>query len=148
MLKKWMFILTLCLLPQMVFAGKEYDECYQKAKDDDQVALCMKAETARVLKAVQEVYLNVSKNERTAPWNKGNGLISGNLKDMYDHFIAYRNRYCSLFVVASEETFGSASYDKERCLLQLTNDHYELMMNVIVNANSGPEEDGDHDHGV
>lgn len=140
MLKKWMLVLAICLLPQMAFAGKEYDECYEKVKDDGDLALCMKAETARLLKVIQEIYVNVSKHEVTAPWNKGNGLISGNLKDMYDHWIAYRNRYCSLFVVASKETFGSSDYDKERCLLQLTNDHYKLMLEVITNANSGPEE--------
>jgi hypothetical protein len=110
-------------------------------KDDNQLALCMKAETRRLLKLIQEIYVNVSKNEVTAPWNNGNGLISGNLKDMYDHWMAYRKRYCSLFVVASKETIGSSEYDKERCLLQLTNDHYELMHSVIINANSGPEED-------
>ena len=141
MLKKWMLVLAICLLPQMAFAGKEYDECYQKIKNDDDAALCMKAETARILKVIQEIYVNVSKNELTASWNKGNGLLNGNLKDMYDHFIAYRNRYCSLFVVASQNTFGSSSFDKERCLLQLTDDHYKLMLDVITNANSGPEED-------
>lgn len=149
MLKKIMMVLLICLLPQVVFASKEYDDCRLKAHDDDQLALCMKAETARLLKLIQEIYLNVSKHEQTAAWNKGNGLISGNLKDMYDHWIAYRNRYCSLFVVASEYSFGSSTYDKERCLLQLTNDHYELMKDVIVNANSGPEEEaGEHDHGA
>ena len=145
MFKKCFFILGLCLLPQIVLAGEEYDACYRKAADDNGVALCMKAETARIMKDIQEVYVNLSKNPRTAPWNKGNGLISGNLKDMYDHFIAYRNRFCSLFVVASEENFGSSSYDKERCLLQLTNDHYELILQTIVNANTGSEE-SDLDH--
>ena len=141
MLKKGMFVLMFCLLPQMVFAGKEYDDCRYKVKSDDELALCMKAETKRLLKEIQEIYVNVSKNEVTAPWNKGNGLISGNLRDMYDHWIAYRNRYCSLFVTASKETFGSSEYDKERCLLQLTNDHYELMHSVIINANTGSEDD-------
>ena len=145
MLKKWVLVLTLCLLPSVVLAGKEYDACRQKVTSDDELALCMKAETKRLLREIQEIYVNISKHEVTADWNKGNGLINGNLKDMYDHFIAYRNRYCSLFVVASEQTFGSSAYDKERCLLQLTNDHYELMHQVIINANSGPEE-GDHEH--
>lgn len=140
MLRKLMIAMLFCLLPQVVLAGKEYEACSEKVQDDNQLALCMKAETARILKSIQEIYLNLSKHNQTAPWNKGNGLVSGNLKDMYDHWIAYRNRFCSLFVVASENTFGSQSYNKERCLLQLTNDHYLLMTDVIINANTGPEE--------
>lgn len=145
MLKKWMFVLALCLLPQMAFAGEEYEACYRKAKDDDQIALCMKAETARVLKDIQEIYLNVAKHEKTSEWNNGNGVIRGNLKDMYDHFIAYRNRYCSLYEVASADTFGSSSFHKESCMLELTSDHYKLMHRIIIDANTGSEE-SDEDH--
>jgi len=145
MLKKLIFTLLLCLLPQTILAGPEYTECYNQANDDNQLALCMKAETARLLTEIQTIYLNISKNEQTAAWNNGNGLIKGNLKDLYDHWIAYRNRYCSLFVVASENTFGSSSYDQERCLLNLTKDHYELIHQIIINANSGGEEDDEED---
>lgn len=122
-------------------ASEEYDACYEKARDDTQVGLCMKAETARLLKQIQEVYVHVSQNEQTKGWNKGQGLQSGNLKDMYDSWLAYRNRYCSLFTVASANTFGSTQYNKERCLLNITNDHYEMMKTVIINANTGGEED-------
>jgi uncharacterized protein YecT (DUF1311 family) len=128
------------ILPTMVLATPEYDACYNKAQDDDQVALCMKAETLRLMKTIQEIYINVSKNEQTASWNKGNGLISGNLKDMYESWLNYRNKYCSLFTVASEHMFGSESFDHERCLLNMTNDHLELMKTIIVNANSGGDE--------
>jgi len=141
MLKKMLLAAVFISLPLTAFATPEYDACYEKAKDDDEVALCMKAETARLMKDIQEVYLNVSKNKQTADWNNGNGLLSGNLKNMYNNWIAYRDKYCSLFTKASEYTFGSESFDRERCLLNLTLDHLELMQNVILNANSGGEED-------
>ncbi|MBR2299039.1 MAG: DUF1311 domain-containing protein [Alphaproteobacteria bacterium] len=140
MSKKLILALTLCLLPQIVFATPEYDACYKKAQTDDEVALCMKAESARLLKNIQDIYLNVANHPRTSVWNNGNALISGNLKDMYDYWMAYRNRYCSLFTKASEDMFGSENFDKERCLLNLTTDHYELMQKILINANSGGEE--------
>ncbi len=149
MLKKILFLFVLALIPFQTHAqpSQEYEECYTKAQNDNQVALCMKAETARVLKDIQEVYTNLANNPQTKSWNNGNGLLSGNLKDMYDHWIAYRNRYCSLFVKASENTFGSESFDQERCLLELTDDHYKLVLAAIVNANSGSEEgELDHEH--
>lgn len=141
MLKKYMFYLVFCLLPQMASASQEYDTCFQQAKDDNQVALCMKAETTRLLTEIQKIYQNILKNPQTASWNQGTSLAKGNLKTMYDYWLAYRNRYCSLFVLASEHNFGSSEYDKERCLLNLTLDHYELVHQVIINANSGGEED-------
>ncbi len=144
MVKKISFAFLFCMMTTSAFATAEYDACYQAAKNDDEVALCMKAETARLLKSIQDMYFQISEHEQTRDWNNGNGLISGNLKDMYNHFIAYRNRYCSLFEKASENTFGSAEFDKERCLLNLTSDHYELMDKILLNANSGGEE-SDHD---
>ena len=141
MFKKLLSVFVLSVVPFVAWATPEYDACYEKAQDDDQVALCMKAETARLLKDIQEVYLNVSKNEQTAAWNNGNGLLKGNLKDMYNHWMAYRDKYCSLFTKASENTFGSESFDFERCLLNMTEDHLELMRSVIINANTGSEED-------
>ena len=141
MFRKILFAALLVSLPKFALADKEYDDCYLKAADDNQVALCMKAETARLLKNLQNVYEELSKHPQTSEWNNGNGLIKGNLKDMFDNWLGYRNRFCSLFVQASENTFGSQSFDKERCLLELTKNHYDLMDQVLINANSGSEED-------
>ena len=140
MFKKFLFAFGLCFLSFNVSASPEYDACYKQAKNDDGVALCMRAETARILPIIQEIYLNLSKDPQTRGWNNGNGLINGNLKDMYDHWLAYRNRYCDLYVVASQEMFGSESFHREKCLLELTNDHYALIHAAIINANTGPED--------
>ena len=141
MLKKIFAFLFVMTMSAAAHATPEYDACYQNARDDNEVALCKKAENTRLLKEVQQIYLNLSKQEPTKKWNNGNGLLSGNLKDMYNSWLAYRNRYCSLYVVASQNTFGGENFDRERCLLSFTNDHYELMKTVIINANSGGEED-------
>lgn len=141
MCKKIFAFLLLMAAAAPAYATPEYDACYQKARDDNEVALCMKAENTRILKEIQQIYLNLSKHEETKKWNNGNGLLSGNLKDMYNSWLAYRNRYCSLYVVASQNTFGSENFDRERCLLSFTNDHYELIKTVIINLNSGGEED-------
>lgn len=141
MLKKLFALLLLTTVTTPAYATAEYDACYQKARNDNEVALCMKAENTRLLREVQQIYLNLSKQQAIKKWNNGNGLISGNLKDMYNSWLAYRNRYCSLYVVASQNTFGGESFDRERCLLSFTNDHYELIKTVIINLNSGGEED-------
>ena len=140
MLKKICFAALICLISKASFATKEYDACYKTAQTDDEVALCMKAETARLIKDIQSIYLTLSTHDQTKAWNNGNGLSSGNLKDMYNHWIAYRNRYCYLFQKASENVFGTPDFHKERCLLNLTTDHLDLMRAVLINANTGSEE--------
>lgn len=137
---KYFLILLTILLSFQANAGQEFEACKAKATDDTQIGLCMKAETTRLLKETQEIYLNMSKNELGAKWNKGNGLVKGNLKDMYDSWLAYRNRFCSLFEAVSVENVGSRTYNHERCLLNLTNDHYELMKSAMISAVSGGEE--------
>ena len=117
-----------------------YDNCLNNARSDDETALCMKAETARLIKEIQDVYVNMAKNPLIQKFNKGSSLSQGNLKDMYGSWLAYRNRYCALFVAASVNGIGSESYNRERCILNLTNDHYTLVKNTIINAASGSEE--------
>lgn len=143
MIKKFVVLSALCFFSagNAFAASPEYDACYQKAQTDNEVALCMKAENARLLKEIQQIYANLAKHNKIKPWNKGNGLVNGNLRDMYNSWLAYRNRYCSLYETASEGGFGGASFNRERCLLSFTNDHYEMIQSIIVNANSAGEED-------
>ena len=149
MLKNFLLFFVVYLLPGIAlskYPTEEYNACYERARDDTEVSLCMKAETQRVLTDIQEVYTNLANHPEIKTWNDGNGLISGNLKEMYNGWLAYREKYCSLFQYASRYTFGSEAFDFERCTLELTLDHYQLVKAAIVNANTGPEEEG-HDHG-
>ena len=142
-MKKIILPLVLCLMSfnAQALDTSAYDDCYNSARDDNGVALCMRAQTTRVLKEIQEIYQNIANHPDLKPWNNGNGLTSGNLKDMYNHWINYRKRYCTLYKVASKGTFGSEEFHHEKCLLTLTQDHYDNMLAAIVNANTSGEED-------
>ncbi len=141
MFKKTFFSLLFCSAAFSAHAASpEYENCYKAARTDNEVALCMKAENTRSLKDIQQVYLNLANHEKTKAWNNGNGLASGNLKDMYNSWLAYRNRFCSLYQKASEETFGDNDFNRAKCLFEFNNEHLELMKSVIFKANSGGEE--------
>lgn len=142
MLKKISAVMLMCFICTNVKAASpEYEQCYAKAQTDNEVALCLKAENTRMLRQIQQIYLNLTKNEITNKWNNGNGLVSGNLKDMYNSWLAYRNRYCSLYQTASQNTFGGADFNKEKCIFSFNGDHLKLIQEVIFAANSGGEED-------
>lgn len=141
MFKKMLLSFVFCTVALGAHAASpEYEKCFNAAQTDNEVALCLKAENVRMLKDIQQIYLNLATHEKTKAWNNGNGLMSGNLKDMYNSWLAYRNRFCSLYQKASENTFGSDDFNRAKCLFDLNNDHLELMKRVIFSANSGSEE--------
>lgn len=127
---------TLCLTAFCAHADQEYDNCVAQAYDDDAIALCMKANTARLMKKIQEDYIFLSEDPISKEWNKGNGLKSGNLRDMYNSWLAYRNRYCSLYMAANVNGYGSDNYHREACILEMTKDHEELLMEAMMSTQS------------
>ncbi len=139
-MKKIIITLMLCAFSFNAKAldTSAYDTCYNNAQHDNDVALCMKAQTARVLKAIQEIYQNIGNHPDLKKWSNAE---NGNFKGIYNHFINYRNRYCSLYKFASKNSFASENFNYERCLLTLTQNHYDLMHSVIINANTSGEED-------
>lgn len=141
-MKKFWLLIVLCAFAVETKAldTAEYDSCYNKAKDDYEVALCMKAQTIRVNNGIKEIYQNIAKHPDIQKWQKGTAL-TGNLKEMYNSWLDFRNRYCSLYTHASNNAFGGEEFHRERCLLTLTQDHYDQIHTVIINANSGGEED-------
>ncbi|MBQ7304532.1 MAG: DUF1311 domain-containing protein [Alphaproteobacteria bacterium] len=140
---KFLLFSALCLFSFNANAldTSAYDNCYAKAKTDDELSLCMKSETARLNNLIKDEYKYIIKHPELKKWNKSDTLNSGNLKDMYSHWMNYRNRYCSLYKVASKNSFGSPDFHYERCMLTITHDHYELLESVLVNVNTSGEED-------
>lgn len=141
MIKKILTAAAICLISVNASASDEYDACYSQAVDDDAVALCMKAETAREMREIQQYYLELSTNPQTKDWNKGDGLKNGNLRDMYNSWLAYRNRLCSLNAVASGNMYGSTDYHRESCFLEMTSDHLKLLESILLHANGSKDED-------
>lgn len=141
MIKKLLATAVVCLFSINASASDEYDACYSQAIDDEAVALCMKAETARLMKEIQQTYLELSKNPQTKDWNKGDGLKNGNLRDMYNSWLAYRNRLCSLNAVATENMYGSTDYHRESCFLELTSDHQKILESILLSANGTRDEE-------
>ena len=140
---KFLLFSVLCLFSFNAHAvdTSAYDACYAKAQDDNELSLCMKTETTRLNNLIKESYQAIIKYPELKKWNKSDTLNSGNLKDMYSHWMNYRNRYCSLYKLASQNSFGSPEFHYERCMLTITNDHYELLEAVLLNVNTSGEED-------
>lgn len=118
-----------------------YEACYKAALNNQQLETCMKAETTRLFQQIQQNYFALSQNEQTSVWNNGNGLIAGNLKDTYEYWLSYRDNFCTFFADTFNSRLGNKSVWNETCLLNLTADQNTSLETVLLNANSGGEED-------
>lgn len=125
---------------QLKNPSPSYEECYKKALNNQQLESCMKTETERLFALVKQNYSDLSQNPQTSPWNNGSGLMSGNLKDTYEYWLDYRDKFCALYAEILNARLGNKPIWEETCLLNLTADQNESLETVLLNANSGGEE--------
>lgn len=120
----------------------EHDDTYKSCiKDKTQSKEnCLKDELQRVSKEIKDFYNTLSQDEFTSKWNNGPDLKNGNYRDMYDSWVAYRNRLCSLNTYVSHIT-GNKSASQTECALFLSMEHSEAVNNLLLSSSSFLDEE-------
>ncbi len=113
----------------------EHDELYTKCVESKQKD-CLNAELKRSTQQIKDLYKTFSEDEFVGRWNNGPDLKQGNYRDMYDSWIAYRNRMCSLAVWAYQSYYGPKSINQAQCLQFYNREKLETMQNLLVVAHS------------
>jgi hypothetical protein len=94
---------------------------------------------------IKDLYKTFSVDEFVGKWNNGPDLSQGNYRDMYDSWIAYRNRICALAVWAYQNAYGPDAITLNQCLQYFNREKVETMENLLYSAHSsldiGDEED-------
>lgn len=87
-----------------------YESCIKEKKAADD---CLKEEIDRTTKHIKNHLATVMQNRTTAQWNNGPDIKNGNLIDMFDSWVAFRNRMCSLtaYVQKTANPQNPASFD-------------------------------------
>lgn len=109
----------------------EYQSCID-AKEDD----CIENELKRSNRIIKNYYKTFSEDEFVGKWNNAPDLKAGNYRDMYDSWIAYRNRMCALAVWAYQNYYGPKSMDPTTCLQFYNREKLETMENLLLMAHS------------
>lgn len=126
----------------------EYETCI---KSNDNSA-CINEELKRSSQAIKDIYKSFINDEYVGKWNNGPSLKQGNYRDMYDSWIAYRNRICSLAIWAYKRKYGDAAPSLEQCLQMFNREKLEAMENLLTVAHSslddGMEEEEDKSNGL
>jgi len=113
---------------------KEYINCRQQEKKTKNE--CVNAELERSTQKVKNLYNTFLKDENVGNWNNGPDLKNGNYRDMFDSWIAYRNRICNLATWAYRNADIEPKVDVKECILFLTDEHAEVLGNILFAAHS------------
>ena len=116
---------------------EEYGQC-TKGKDTSK---CLEEELKRSTKQIKNLYKTASEDEMIGKWNNGSDLKNGNYRDMYDSWIAYRNRICSLSVWAYKKVYGDKGVSLVQCLQFFNREKLETMENLLISAHSVLDEE-------
>ena len=127
----------------------DHDEEYEQCMKEKDTSKCLEDELKRSTKQIKNLYKTSSEDVMIGKWNNGPDLKNGNYRDMYDSWIAYRNRICSLSVWAYKKAYGNKGANLIQCLQFFNREKLEAMENLLLSAYSIldeemiPEEDDD-----
>jgi len=125
------------------FEQKDYKKCLEQvvAYTAAEYVTCLNAEIARQDAALRGYYEALLKFPEFQKWNGSNNLFRGNLKDMDDQFIAYRERLCSLSGLALYQFYGDLEHGRKECIKDVNDEllrRLERMYNSSQ-ADFGPD---------
>ena len=108
----------------------EYKSCLEQKKSEDE---CIKGEIERTSKQIKDSLATFLSTPTTEKWNNGPDIKNGNLRDMFDSWVAFRNRMCSLtaYVQKTANPKNPASFD---VCIQFYNEAFETSLQGILQA--------------
>ncbi|MDR1026097.1 MAG: DUF1311 domain-containing protein [Lactobacillus sp.] len=137
MFKKALLILAATTIVSAAHAN-EYDDCMFKAGaiGDTAMAACYTEETKRIMQDIKSVYEDAAKDKKLAKWSGGVGMQSGNLRNMFETWLKYRNTYCSYYTVGNSEYLGTDEHNNAYCVMTLTKKHLTDVKKVVITSGS------------
>lgn len=114
----------------------DHDEEYENCMKGKDTSKCLEEELKRSTKRIKDLYKTASEDKMIGKWNNGPDLKNGNYRDMYDSWIAYRNRMCLLSVWAYRKGYGNRGVNLTQCLQFFNREKLETMENLLLSAYS------------
>lgn len=122
---------------------EEYNTCISKTENSK--SKCISEELERSNQSIKEYYQYALENEYIGKWNNGPDLKKGNYRDMFDSWIAYRNRMCSLGVWAYKYAYTAPVLSLDECLLTLNKEKEMTLDGLLTTANSALDDETDYE---
>lgn len=125
---------------QNLSQASTYDSCIDQSEGNSiKIKDCVTEETQRIMAMIEQKYQQLASNKDFDYWNQGTLMYSGNFRNLLDEWVAYRDRYCSLYGYSTspgtEEGIVSQLSSVE-CVLELTKRQNKDMDVILKNYNS------------
>ncbi len=106
------------------FEQTAYHECINSLINESEFATigCLNKEIKRQDDGMQSYFKELLKQEQYQKWNKSTTPNSGNMKDMVDQYIAFRDRFCSMYAIGMTNLFTNTERGRKECLVLLNHD--------------------------
>lgn len=127
--------------PRDDFISDEHDEQYFECIVDNPQEKCLLSEFQRSSEKIKELYKKFYDLPATKAWNNGTDLGNGNYRDMFDSWVAYRNRLCSLSEFAYAQFQNKEKASKNYCLQYLNREKLETLNNLYELAQNAIDDD-------
>lgn len=111
----------------------EYKSCLEQKKSEDE---CIKGEIERTSKQIKDSLATFLSTPTTEKWNNGPDIKNGNLRDMFDSWVAFRNRMCSLTAYVQKLTRPKNPVSFDYCIQFYNESFAALLDNYLLSANS------------
>lgn len=127
--------------PVTLFRIYEHDAEFTQCLNDKKAPKeCWNAENERATKRIKDLYNTLFEDEHVGQWNNSPSLKGGNYRDLFDSWIAYRNRICSLADFAYRQSNAPHKISLSGCILFLNKEHVEILESLLVMANSAMDD--------
>lgn len=111
----------------------QYNTCIE---NKNKRADCLKEESERSIKSIKDYMATLMETPVTQKWNNGPDIKNGNFRDMFDSWLAFRNRMCSLTSYVRKKSKAKSAVTVETCI-QFYNESFEFWLRTVAfNANS------------
>lgn len=110
---------------------EDYQNCIKNKNGKDNDEECLKAEIERTTKQIKDTMASLMASPVIAKWNNGTDIKNGNYRDMFDSWVAFRNRMCSLTAYAQKQTNGAKAVSFNTCIQFYNESFAKLLQNYL-----------------
>lgn len=116
-----------------------YDSCIQSKTAVAEN--CLQEEIDRTTQKIKNYISSLASSPMTEKWNNGPDIKNGNYRDMFDSWVAFRNRMCSLTAYVQKKEYGNKAQPLNVCV-EFYNKLFSItLLNYLQNSNSVIDEE-------
>lgn len=106
------------------FEQTAYNQCTSKIINGSDFGYinCLNQEIKRQEAGMNYFYTELLKQEQYQKWNTSTSINAGNIRDMRSQYVAYRDRFCSMYAIGMMNFYKNIEFGRKDCIMKLNSD--------------------------